>query len=192
MHITSLPGPFGIGEIGQHALQFVDTMKKMQLGVWQFLPTGPTAFADSPYQPLSTFAGNELLIDISDLISKGLLSEDEASELTTLPCNIVDYGALIPVKNRILRLASARFADKSDAALTVAYQEFVHENNDRWLHDYALFRVLKSQHGDRPRARFCQAGLGCVQWVWSYQIGQTNRALDPDPECSPSHVRPSR
>jgi 4-alpha-glucanotransferase len=150
LHITSLPGPYGIGEIGQHALQFVDTMKKMQLGVWQFLPTGPTAFADSPYQPLSTFAGNELLIDVGDLISKGLLSKDEASELTTLPCNVVDYGALIPVKNRILRLASARFADKSDAALAVAYQEFVHENNDRWLHDYALFRILKSQHGDRP------------------------------------------
>ncbi len=67
LHMTSLPGPYGIGEIGRQALRFVDTMKNMQLGVWQFLPTGPTAYGDSPYQPLSTFAGNELLIDIDEL-----------------------------------------------------------------------------------------------------------------------------
>jgi len=52
LHMTSLPGPYGIGEIGGHARQFVDTMRDMQLGVWQFLPTGPTAYGDSPYQPL--------------------------------------------------------------------------------------------------------------------------------------------
>ncbi|MDH3352727.1 MAG: 4-alpha-glucanotransferase, partial [Gammaproteobacteria bacterium] len=54
LHITSLPGPYGIGEIGKEARQFVDTMRDMQLCVWQFLPTGPTAYGDSPYQPLST------------------------------------------------------------------------------------------------------------------------------------------
>ena len=106
LHMTSLPGPYGIGEIGQHARQFVDAMQEMQLGVWQFLPTGPTAYGDSPYQPLSTFAGNELLIDVSDLISMGFLKEEEASELTALPSNCVDYGALIPIKNRVLQLAA--------------------------------------------------------------------------------------
>ena len=65
LHMTSLPGPFGIGEIGAHARQFVDALRDMQIGVWQFLPIGPTAYADSPYQPLSTFACNELLIDIA-------------------------------------------------------------------------------------------------------------------------------
>ena len=82
LHITSLPGPYGIGEIGGEARRFVDLMEKMQLGVWQFLPTGPTAYGDSPYQPLSTFAGNELLIDIAGLISLGLLDREEVSELT--------------------------------------------------------------------------------------------------------------
>ena len=61
LHITSLPGPYGIGEIGAHARGFIDRMRDMKLAVWQFLPTGPTAYGDSPYQALSTFAGNEML-----------------------------------------------------------------------------------------------------------------------------------
>ncbi|MDH3338771.1 MAG: 4-alpha-glucanotransferase, partial [Gammaproteobacteria bacterium] len=106
LHITSLPGHYGIGGIGAEARRFVDLMQKMQLGVWQFLPTGPTAYGDSPYQPLSTFAGNELLIDIDGLISLGLLHDSEVGALTELPHDFVDYGALIPVKNRVLRLAA--------------------------------------------------------------------------------------
>ena len=84
LHITSLPGRYGIGELGKEALDFVDAMRRMQLGVWQFLPTGPTAYGDSPYQPLSTFAGNELLIDIGDLVELGML-EPTRSPLTDLP-----------------------------------------------------------------------------------------------------------
>src|SRR5210317_2184153 len=85
LHLTSLPGPYGIGELGAAAHAFVDTMASMQLTVWQFLPVGPTAYGDSPYQPLSTFAGNEMLIDIDDLIGLGLLDTEEVWELTTLP-----------------------------------------------------------------------------------------------------------
>lgn len=150
LHITSLPGPYGIGEIGRHALRFVDAMTEMNLGVWQFLPTGPTAYGDSPYQPLSTFAGNELLIDIDDLISLGMLAKDEATELTSLPRDFVDYGALIPIKTGILQVAASRFFEQADATLRTAYENYVNENDDHWLHDYALFRILKSQHGERP------------------------------------------
>jgi 4-alpha-glucanotransferase len=150
LHITSLPGPYGIGEIGQYARQFVDAMCDMQLGVWQFLPTGPTAYGDSPYQPLSTFAGNELLIDVGDLIEKRFLSSDETAELTGLPSDFVDYGALIPIKTRILQLAAGRFRERTDAALKADFDEFVAEHDQSWLHDYALFRILKSDHGERP------------------------------------------
>lgn len=150
LHITSLPGPFGIGEIGASALALIGTLKKMGLGVWQFLPTGPTAYGDSPYQPLSTFAGNELLIDIGDLIEKNLLEPAEAKELAALPPDYVDYGALIPIKNRLLRLAAGRFESRADAGLKADYDEFVAKNDEQWLHDYALFRVLKTQHGERP------------------------------------------
>ena len=148
LHITSLPGPYGIGEIGHHARQFIDRMKKMQLDVWQFLPIGPTAYGDSPYQPLSTFAGNELLIDIGDLIAQGLVSEKEAQDLSTLPMDFVDYGALIPLKNRLLRLAAGRFEERASASLKSACDDFVDRHDKRWLHDYALFRILKNQHGE--------------------------------------------
>ena len=107
MHITSLPGPFGIGEIGQQARAFVDAMQRMKLSVWQFLPLGPTAYGNSPYQPLSTFAGNEMLIDIQDLIARGLLCADETSTLTTLPADFVDYGALIPLSLNCSRLPAS-------------------------------------------------------------------------------------
>ena len=150
LHLTSLPGPYGIGELGAAARGFVDTMASMQLTVWQFLPVGPTAYGDSPYQPLSTFAGNEMLIDIGDLISLQLLNRGEVDELTTLPERYVDYGALIPIKNRLLRLAAERFEDKVSEDILNGFRGFVEQNDDEWLHDYALFRILKSKHGERP------------------------------------------
>ena len=150
LHITSLPGPYGIGEIGQSARDFIDALQTMQLAVWQFLPLGPTAYGDSPYQPLSTFAGNEMLIDIGDLIGKGLLAEDEAEPLTRLPDEFVDYGALIPLKSRLLRLAAGRFEDKAAANLRAACDAFVAVHDEAWLHDYALYRILKAQHGEKP------------------------------------------
>ncbi len=150
MHITSLPGPYGIGEIGRHARDFIDRLHDMGLSVWQFLPTGPTAYGDSPYQPLSTFAGNELLIDIGDLVETGLLAEDDVEELRALPAHFVDYPALIPVKNRLLRTAATRLRASASPALQQVYREFLAQHDDRWLHDYALFRILKNRHGERP------------------------------------------
>jgi len=150
LHITSLPGPYGIGEIGRHAREFIDKMHEMRLAVWQFLPTGPTAYGDSPYQPLSTFAGNEMLIDIEDLVIRGFLTEDEVVELTTLPERSVDYGALIPIKNRLMARAAGRFKDKADDELKAVYRRFLEKHDKKWLHDYAVFRILKTRHGERP------------------------------------------
>ena len=150
LHIASLPGPYGIGEIGEAARNFVDTMCKMGLSVWQFLPTGPTAYGDSPYQPLSSFAGNENLISIGDLLAMGLLTDDEAHELTTLPDRYVDYGQLIPVKKRLLNLAAQRFSAGTDFELRSSYDDFLAANDEAWLHDYAIFRILKTRHGERP------------------------------------------
>lgn len=150
LHITSLPGPYGIGEIGVEARRFVDTMRHMKLSVWQFLPIGPTAYGNSPYQPLSTFAGNEMLIDIDNIIELGLLESSEVSSLTSLSHEFVDYSTLIPLKTRLLRLAAGRFTSTADIAIKQAYETFVSANNSAWLHDYSLFRVLKARHQDRP------------------------------------------
>jgi 4-alpha-glucanotransferase len=150
LHLSSLPGPYGIGEIGRNARDFVDTLRRMELSVWQFLPLGPTAYGDSPYQPLSSFAGNEMLIDTEALIDAGFLSKSEVDELTTLPDRYVDYGALIPIKKRILALAASRFDDIADDETRADFAAFVDAHDKTWLDDYALFRILKSRHGQRP------------------------------------------
>lgn len=149
LHITSLPGPYGIGELGDAAYTFIDAMVRMNLKVWQFLPTGPTAYADSPYQPLSTFAGNELLIDVAMLIRSGFLSSNEADSLLALPKDQVDFATLIPKKNALLQRAAGRFGAQASAGIRAEFEQFLHEFDAAWLHDYALFRVLKAQHRDR-------------------------------------------
>jgi len=149
LHLSSLPGPYGIGELGRSAQAFIDTMVQSQLSVWQFLPLGPTAYGDSPYQPLSTFAGNEMLIDIDNLIDLQLLQDIEVTGLKMLPADFVDYDTLIPTKNRLLRLAASRFLDTADQNLKADFGDFVNQHNSNWLHDYALFRILKDLHEGR-------------------------------------------
>ena len=150
LHVTSLPGPYGIGEIGDRALQFIDALASMKLRVWQFLPLGPTAYGDSPYQPLSTFAGNEMLVDVASLIRLGLVSSNEADSLLQPRDESVDYGSLIPKKRALLNRAAERFSALAEAGLKGAYDDFLEEHDRAWLHDYALFRILKSSHGERP------------------------------------------
>ena len=150
LHLTSLPGEYGIGDIGSTALAFIDMLSSMNLAVWQFLPTGPTAYGDSPYQPLSTFAGNELLIDVESLIQLKLLKQNEAQALRELPQDIVDYGRLIPLKNALLAEAADRFLALSNSALKTDFDQYLQDNDEHWLHDYAIYRVLKSRHGEKP------------------------------------------
>ena len=150
LHISSLPGPYGIGELGASARRFIDQLSSMQISVWQFLPLGPTAFGDSPYQSLSTFAGNELLIDIGDLVDFGLLYEDEVADLATLPEQHVDFSALIPIKSRLLTIAASRFGSTADKSVRDEYKAFLREHDSSWLRDYSLYRVLKLKHGARP------------------------------------------
>jgi 4-alpha-glucanotransferase len=150
MHLSSLPGDHGIGDIGDGALDFIDQLVEMQLGVWQFLPLGPTAYGDSPYQPLSAFAGNANLIGLQPLVRLGLLREDEIEALADLPREAVDYGRLIPMKRDLLARAAERFGAGKSKTLRADYETFLHNNAERWLDDYALFRVLKTAHDERP------------------------------------------
>ena len=150
LHITSLPGDYGIGEIGAAAQQFMDAMSQMKLRVWQFLPTGPTAFGDSPYQSLSSFAGNELLIDTATLVDTGLVSPRQAERLAQLPAGAVDYAELIPRKLELLEQAATRFRSRATAADKSAYDRFLDEHDAAWLHDYALFRFLKTRYQQKP------------------------------------------
>jgi len=149
MHLTSLPGAFGIGEIGDSSFRFIDSLAEMGLSVWQFLPTGPTAYADSPYQSSSSYAGNPLLIDLAALLDEGLVTDSELVEFETLPEDVVDFGELIPRKTQLLARVGERFAVSATRSRRFARDEFVATHDRHWLHDYALYEILKTMHQQR-------------------------------------------
>ncbi len=150
MHFASLASPYGIGDIGDSALAFVDTLASMKIRVWQFLPTGPTGYGDSPYQPLSAFAGNEMLIGIGPLVRQGLLTPEEAETLTDLSSESVDYGNLIPRKHALLDRAAGRFLSMASTELKSTFEAYLCRHGNHWLGDYAVYRILKTKHGERP------------------------------------------
>jgi 4-alpha-glucanotransferase len=149
LHISSLPGRHGIGDIADSALSFIDTLTAMNIRVWQFLPTGPTAYGDSPYQPLSAFAGNTMLLGLDPLLRRGLLTKAEVNSLDDLPNGYTDYGRLIPAKRSLLARAAERFRAQRGHGLKTGYEEYLHLHGERWLNDYALFRILKTLHAER-------------------------------------------
>jgi 4-alpha-glucanotransferase len=147
LHPTSLPGPFGIGDLGPSAYRFIDFLEEAGQGLWQVLPLGPTGYGSSPYQCLSAFAGNPILI------SPELLAEDgwlETAELDPprLPKEQVEYGRVEPRKWSLLRKAFARFESDASSTQRNALTTFGTRHAD-WLEHYALFAALKAHHRDR-------------------------------------------
>lgn len=139
MHVTSLPGPYGVGTLGKHAYAFVDFLEKAGQRYWQLLPLTPTGYGDSPYQSCSAFAGNPYLIDLDALVEGGLLTPDEVEQVCWQQReNRVDYGILYHNRLNILRLAYDRFGN--DGALDAFALE-----NSSWLPDYCLFMALKRE-----------------------------------------------
>jgi len=149
LHPTCLPGPYGIGEIGGAARSFADALVAMGQHLWQVLPLGPTTYGDSPYQSLSTFAGNHLLIDFADLREAGLLVDEDLTDYPDFGDDAIDFGPLIQARNRVLGRVAAAFANRADDRTRGAYARFCEENRD-WLEDYALFVALKDHHGGKP------------------------------------------
>jgi 4-alpha-glucanotransferase len=140
LHPTSLPSPFGIGDLGPSAFAFVDLLAETGQRWWQILPLGPTAFGNSPYQSYSSFAGNPLLISPELLQEEGLLSASDSSEIPRFPEHRVDFDAALSAKDRIFRRAFESFQP-----LPPEFRRFVKENTD-WLGRYALFMALKDAH----------------------------------------------
>ena len=137
LHPTSFPGPYGIGELGDAAYDFVDYLAEAKQSLWQVLPLGPTGYGDSPYASFSTFAGNPLLISPQLLIGDGLLDERDLASETALPDEWVDYVNVIPHKRRQLRLAFDNHLERT-GGLGRDVDDFRHRNRG-WLDDYALF-----------------------------------------------------
>jgi 4-alpha-glucanotransferase len=144
LHVTSLPSPYGIGDLGPSAFSWVDRLYDSGQGWWQALPVGPTGYGNSPYQSLSSFAGNGLLISPQYLISDGLLNASDCA--LHFPSDLVDYDSVIPFKQKLLDKAWIKFDAGERRDLQLAYQEFC-AANESWLEDYALFRALKNRFG---------------------------------------------
>jgi 4-alpha-glucanotransferase len=145
LHPTSLPGPYGIGDLGPQAYRFVDWLESTGCKLWQILPLGPTGYGDSPYQCFSAFAGNPYLISPDDLLAEGLVTQEEVDVLKDLPASCVDFGLFIPRKLDLLLKAFHRFQSRP-AALQQAFDQFCAENA-YWLDDFALFMALKESNG---------------------------------------------
>ncbi|HKE27658.1 MAG TPA: 4-alpha-glucanotransferase [Bryobacteraceae bacterium] len=142
LHVTSLPTRHGIGDVGPAALAWIDRLRDTGQTWWQALPLGPTGYGNSPYQPLSSFAGNELLISPDWLVEDGLLGGESGAG--DFAANEVDYEAVIPYKQNLLKTAWAKLAGGVRGDLRDEYERF-RQDQSHWLEDYALFRALKAK-----------------------------------------------
>ncbi len=149
LHPTSLPGRFGIGDLGQAAYRFVDWLVSAGQSYWQVLPLNPTGYADSPYQALSAFAGNPLLIDLDALAGLGHLTKADLADVPPFPAERVDYGPVIRYKTTLLDRAFANFQAAQPADQAAAFAAFCAEHAG-WLDDFALFTAIKEENELRP------------------------------------------
>ncbi|MCB1022807.1 MAG: 4-alpha-glucanotransferase, partial [Acidobacteria bacterium] len=147
MHPTSLPGGFGIGDLGKSAYNFVDFLSRASQAYWQVLPLGPTGYGDSPYQCFSAFAGNTNLISPDILLEMGILDSADIFNKPNFSDKKVDYGKVISWKTSILEKAYRNFSETAGSVLSDPFENFKAENA-YWLNDYAVFRAVKdSQKG---------------------------------------------
>ena len=175
LHVTSLPSPYGIGDVGPTAVAWVDRLHETGQGWWQALPLGPTGYGDSPYQSLSSFAGNPLLISPDWLIEDGLVRAADCAGCSFSPTT-VDFDAVKRFKFALLETAWKNF---STGARSDLRPDFEHFGNDHahWLDDYALFRALKARY----------AGASYLDWPEEL-IRRTPAALDRARQALASQV----
>ena len=148
VHPTSFPSPYGIGDLGQGAYDFIDFLKASGQSLWQVLPLGPTGFGDSPYQSFSAFAGQSLLISPDDLVDLELITKDDLYPIPEFDAAKVDYGAVLNYKNGLFKKAFQTFHHTPNKFLLEEFDDFCLENK-KWLSDYAVFMACKDAHEGR-------------------------------------------
>ena len=176
LHPTSLPGGYGIGELGPEAHRFVDFLAGAKQGLWQVLPLGPTGYGDSPYQCFSAFAGNPLLVSLETLVREGWLSASDLSGPPAFPERSVDYEAVARFRLPLLDRAYERFRAQAGPRQRRAFASFCRRER-AWLDDYALFAALKDAHGlrawpewERDLARRRPSALARARTQWAEAI----------------------
>jgi 4-alpha-glucanotransferase len=175
LHVTSLPSPYGIGDVGPAAVAWVDRLHEAGQSWWQALPLGPTGYGDSPYQSPSSFAGNSLLISPDWLIEDGLLRASDCAGVS-FPATAVDFDAVKRFKYALLETAWKNFNNGARPDLRPAFEQF-RQNQAHWLDDYALFRALKARYD----------GASYPEWPEDL-VRRTPAALDQARRDLASHV----
>jgi 4-alpha-glucanotransferase len=153
LHPTSLPGRFGIGDLGAGAFDFIEALAAARQRLWQVLPLGPTGYGDSPYQCFSAFAGNPLLISLEDLIAQGLLTASEASGQQPFTPGDVDFPLVLAHRQTLWPRALDRFDAAAPPSTHERFDRFCSENAG-WLDDFALFMAVKAAHGHTAWTRW--------------------------------------
>ncbi len=158
LHPTSLPGPFGIGDLGPAATQYLDWLREAGAGWWQVLPLTPVGAGSSPYSSTSAFAGNPLLISPELLVEEGLLDRCDVARCSPLAAERVDWAGAVALKEDLLERAWRAAASHLRGELEVFAAAHA-----SWLEDYAVYAALRRAHGDRP------------WWQWTAPLAQCQR-----------------
>ena len=148
LHIASLPNDYGIGSMGREAYDFVDYLKKSGQSIWQILPLSQTSYGDSPYQSFSIYAGNPYFISLDVLAEEGLLKKSEYESIKWCEDpRYIDYATMYEQFYKVMKHAYRRFSLQRNGNVSGEYRAFLDDN--KWLHDYALFMALKDAHGGK-------------------------------------------
>ncbi len=145
LHPTSLPSDYCIGELGSEAFNFIDSLVKSGIKLWQILPLGPTGYGDSPYAALSTFAGNPFLISLEKLETDGYLSSKDLDSFPGTNSSKVDYNLVTSWKIPLLEKAADNFLNTAPSAEKKDFESFCKENSE-WLNDFTLFVTIKEHY----------------------------------------------
>ena len=148
LHPTSLPGPYGSGDLGASAYQFVDWLVSAGQTLWQMLPLGPAGMANSPYMSLSAFAGSPLLIDLEELLSRGWLIQKDLQPFPVSSNPRVQYPEVTVWRMNLLWKASQNFFEHGNEKDRQQYAAFCEEEK-KWLNDYTLFQALNDHYGGK-------------------------------------------
>ncbi len=158
LHITSLPGPYGIGDLGEEGLRFADFLAAAGLKLWQILPLNPIGAGNCPYSSPSAFAGNPFVVSPGELVKCGLLKPDDLPRSAGFPSRRVDFRKVIRSRFRLLEKARNNFDRSTNRGARREYKAFCRENSF-WLDDYALFFALKGRFKGAPIPLIMRCGF---------------------------------
>lgn len=176
LHPTSLPGEYGIGDLGPESYKFIDFLVESGQKLWQTLPLGPTGYGNSPYACYSAFAGNTFIISPELLMEDGYLDKEDLEELPDFPKNKVDYGWIIDFKNKLLKKSFENFKQRLSEEEKNQFFYFCN-TNDYWLQDFACFMAIKEHYESIAKKE--ERENECKTWVdWEKDlVDRTPEAL---------------